>query len=248
MTSPDAAALRRKIRLLELHAALSSIAILVLLVAAFAPRHAEVVDVLDVRRVNVLNDAGTPALVLAGVGRLPGPTFEGKEYPQELSGGRTTSAGMIFFNQRGDEVGGLVFGGDLTADGYQAGGSLTFDQFHQDQVVGVQYADDGTHRSAGYHVWDRSTDVSIARVLDLVDARRTSTGAARDSLERVIRELASGGLGAHRVFLGSRDRTATLGLRDPSGNVRLRLSVDSLGTPRIEFLDEGGAVVRTLPQ
>jgi hypothetical protein len=248
MTRTDDAALRRKVRLLELHAALSTLVILLLLVAAFAPRRADVLDVLDVKRINVLDDAGTPALVLASVGRLPGPTFEGKEYPQELSGGRTTSAGMIFFNQRGDEVGGLVFGGNLTEDGYQAGGSLTFDQFHQDQVVGMQYADDGTHRSAGYHVWDRSTDVSIARILDLVDARRTATGAARDSLERVIGELASGGLGAHRVFLGSRDRTATLGLQDPSGNVRLRLTVDSLGTPRIEFLDEGGTVVRSLPQ
>jgi hypothetical protein len=155
---------------------------------------------------------------------------------------------MIFFNERGDEVGGLTFVGRLTDDSYQAGGGLMFDQFRQDQIVGVQYQDDGTNRSAGYHVWDRSTEVSIARILELVDARRTATGAARDSVEQVIEELAAAGLGAHRVFLGSRNRTASLGLQDPDGRVRLRMSVDSVGTALIEFLDEEGNVVRTIPE
>jgi hypothetical protein len=81
-----------------------------------------------------------------------------------------------------------------------------------------------------------------------VDARRTATGAARDSLEQVVRALASTGLGAHRIFLGSEDRTAALGIQDPSGHTRLRLSVDSLAAPRIEFLDEGGKVLRVLPE
>ena len=248
MAEADVARMRRRMRLLELHAALSTIVILVLVVAAFRPPRTDAVDVLDVKRINVLDDSGTPALVIAGVGRLPGPTFEGKEYAPELSGGRTTSAGMIFFNQRGDEVGGLTFAGRLTDGGYEAGGSLTFDQFHQDQVVGVQYGDDGGDRSAGFHVWDRSTEVSIARILELVDARRTATGAARDSVEGVIRALAANGLGAHRIFLGSENRTASLELQDPDGRTRLRLAVDSTGAARIEFLDAAGRVVTTLPE
>ncbi|HZD05001.1 MAG TPA: hypothetical protein VE173_08785, partial [Longimicrobiales bacterium] len=84
--------------------------------------------------------------------------------------------------------------------------------------------------------------------LELVDARRQATGAARDSVEAAIRELGASGLGAHRIFLGSRHRTAALVLQDPRGRARLRLVVDSLGTARIEFMDEAGAVVRTLPE
>lgn len=251
MTPPTPEPVRRELRLLKLHAVLSSVAIVVLLVALWrtpSDPGLEVVDVLDVQRINVVNESGTPALVIAGHGRLPGPTFEGTEYAQELSGGRTEASGMIFFNQRGDEVGGLTFQGRLAEEGYRASAGLMFDQFRQDQVVGIQYGDDGRDRSAGLHVWDRSTEVSIARLLELVDARRTATGAARDSVDRIIQELRASGLGAHRIFLGSRNRTATLGMEDGQGRTRLRLSVDSLGAARIEFLDEGGDVIRALPE
>jgi len=203
---------------------------------------------LDVRRINVLNASGLPALVIAGQGELPGPTFEGKEYPQELSGGRTQAAGMIFFNERGDEVGGLIFSGDLTEDGYRASGHFSFDQFRQDQVLALQYGDDGTSRRSGINVWDRTTEVSIAEILDLLNARLEASGTVRDSLDVVIQALAERGLGAHRVFLGSRDRTAELRLQDTEGRTRIRLSVDSLDVPGLEFLDESGAVVWRVPR
>lgn len=248
MTPSMAERIRREMRFLKVYTAVSSLAILILLGAALDAPRQETFDVIDVKRINVLNDTGAPALVIAGRGRLPGPTFEGKEYAQELSGGRPGASGMIFFNERGDEVGGLTFHGHLDGDGYQAGAGLMFDQFHQDQVVGLQYQDDGSARSAGLHVWDRSTEVSIARLLELVDSRRTAVGPARDSVEAVIRELASSGLGAHRIFLGSRDRTAALSLADAQGRTRLRLSVDSTGVARVEFVDPDGNVTREISE
>lgn len=249
MTVPSAAPrVRRELRLLKLYAALSSVALAVLLVAAFQTPARDEFDVIDVRRINVLNESGLPALVIAGHGRLPGPTFEGTEYAQELSGGRTQASGMIFFNERGDEVGGLTYHGQVAGDAYRASGGITFDQFHQDQVVSLQYQDDGTERAAGVHVWDRSTEIGIEQILRLVDARRTATGAARDSVEQEIEALAEQGLGAHRIFLGSRNRTATLQLQDTDGRTRVRLSVDSLGAARLEFLDAEGTVIRALPE
>jgi hypothetical protein len=206
------------------------------------------VESLDVMRINVLNEDGHPALVIAGQGKLPGPTFEGKEYPQELSGGRTNASGMIFFNERGDEVGGLTFAGDLTEEGYAASGHFSFDQFRQDQVVAIQYGDDGSSRRSGINVWDRSTEISIAELLELVNARLKATGSARDSLDAVLQSLVAGGLGAHRVFLGSQDRTAMLRLQDTEGRTRIRLSVDSLDEARLELLDAAGDVVWAIPR
>jgi hypothetical protein len=239
--------LNRRIRILELYAGLSSVALIVLLVSAFAPvrRHA---PVLDVDRLNVLNADGSPALVLAGRGRLPGPTFEKKEYPQQLSGGRVQASGMIFFNERGDEVGGLTYHGQLVGDGIQASGGLMFDQFRQDQVVGINYQDDGRTRSAGLNVWDRPSEVSIGRLLELVDARaNAAAGPARDAVQAQIEQLTAGGGSAQRVFLGSRDRTASLVLRDTAGRPRVRLFVDPQGVARLEFLDESGAVTAGMP-
>jgi len=175
--------IQSELRFLKLYAVFSSLVIGVLAMAAFRGPRRDAFDVIDVKRINVMNDAGTPALVIAGLGRLPGPTFGGKEYPQELSGGRTGASGMIFFNEQGDEVGGLIFAGKPVGDGYHASSGLMFDQFHQDQVVGLQYQDNGTSRNAGLSVWDRSTQVSIARILELAEADRTATGAARDSVE-----------------------------------------------------------------
>jgi hypothetical protein len=205
------------------------------------------VEVLDVDRLNVLNADGSPALVLAGRGRLPGPTFERKEYPQQLSGGRVQASGMIFFNERGDEVGGLTYSGQLSGERWRASGGLMFDQFRQDQVVGIMYQDDGQTRSAGLNVWDRSAEVSIGRLLELVDAQARATGAARDSLQAQVDQLRRQSASAQRIFLGSRDRTASLLIRDTAGRPRIRLYVDAQDVARLEFLDESGNVLSAIP-
>lgn len=243
---PDS--IRRDLRFLKAYAVVSTLAIGVLLLGAFRPAETLRLDTLEVERLDVVNEGGTPALVLAGQGRLPGPTFGGTEYPQELSGGRTVGSGIIFFNERGDEVGGLTYSGDVTDDGYRAYGGVTFDQFRQDQVVSLRYGDDGRSRSAGVEVWDRSTEVAIEDLLPLLMERREATGARRDSIEARIQAAAGDGLSARRVFLGSRDRTALLLLRDRDSRPRIRLQVDTLDVPRLEFLDAAGEVVHAIPE
>lgn len=246
-TSASTDSARRELRQLRLYALASTLAILVLFIIEFRPPDRLEIESLDVARINVLNESGYPALVIAARGKLPGPWFEGREYSQELSGGRVRASGMIFFNERGDEVGGLTYHGHLTEDGYSAGGGVTFDQFQQDQVVSLQYQDNGARRAAGLQVWDRSTEISLQKILDLVEGRRTATGPERDSIEAEIRALAEAGVGVHRVFLGSEDRSAVLLLKDRAGRARVRLLVDSLDTGRLEFLDADGQVVHAFP-
>lgn len=242
---PDS--VRRDLKLLKAWAVVSMIALALLLPQAFDPPGSMSVDRLEVGRIDIVGESGLPALSIAGQGRLPGPTFDGTEYPQDLSGGRTTASGMIFFNERGDEVGGLTYQGDSTETGYGAYGGITFDQFRQDQVVSLRYVDDGASRSAGMDVWDRSTEVGLDGLLPLLLARRDATGARRDSVQAELDELVGGGIGAHRVFLGSRDGSALLVLRDRQGQSRVRLLVDSLDVPRLEFLDASGDVVHIVP-
>lgn len=236
----------REVRVLKMYALVSTIVLGALLVSAFGAEPTRFEEI-STERLRILNPDGKHALVIAGQGLLPGPTFEGREYPQELSGGRTRASGMIFFNERGDEVGGLTYSGDLQGDGYRAGGGITFDQFRQDQVVSLQYSDDGTRRSAGVQVWDRSTEIGLDRILELADARSRATGAARDSIDAIIQGLASQGLAASRVFLGSQNRNAMLVLRDAQSRPRMRLVVDSANVARMEMLDSAGVVTRTWP-
>ena len=155
---------------------------------------------------------------------------------------------MLFYNARGDEVGGLTFRGQEAGGSHSAGSILAFDQFRQDQVVSVQYSDQNNRRSAGVSVWDRSTTIPISELVELVQASRGSAGAGRDTaVSRLQRLQAEGTLGAQRLFLGSQNRTAALRINDTLGRTRIRLFVDSLNVARLEFLDERGRVVHTVP-
>jgi hypothetical protein len=237
----------RELRFLKVYAVCSSVVLVALLASAFAPSN-QVQELIRARRIELVNDDGRYALVLGSKGKLPGPAFGGKEYPQALSGGRTTATGMIFFNERGDEVGGLTYHGQTAGDRYSAGGGIMFDQFDQDQVVGIQYSDNGTRRSAGLNVWDRTTTVKISQIIDMLDARSRATPAVRDSLTRVIQAMPGMDRSAHRVFIGSDNRTATLLMRDVAGRPRIRMFVDSMNVARLEFLDEAGQVVNAYPR
>lgn len=247
MNPNEAQRIARELRFLKVYAVCSSILLVVLLATAFAPS-TQVQELIRARRIELVNDDGRYALVLASRGRLPGPVFAGKEYPQALSGGRTQATGMIFFNERGDEVGGLTYHGQRSGDRYSANGGIMFDQFDQDQVVGIQYSDNGIRRSAGLNVWDRPTEVRIGDIIDIIDARSRATGAARDSIQRVLAAIPGMDRSAHRVFLGSDNRTAILLMRDVRGRPRIRMYVDSMSVARLEFLDEAGQVVSAFPR
>jgi hypothetical protein len=51
-----------------------------------------------------------------------------------------------------------------------------------------------------------------------------------------------------RAFVGKTpDRSSLVMLADPAGRPRLRLTVDSLGSPALDFLDASGQTVRRYP-
>ena len=244
----DAAELRRQLRLLKAWSAAVTVLLVAVATAAFRPAQ-ERIPRLEVERIDVVEPDGRLVLAISSSAHIPGAILEGEELPREMSQGRVGSAGMLFYNERGDEVGGLVYRGVEEGEGdYAARGALTFDQFRQDQVVSLQYADDGESRSAGVHVWDRSTEVTVHELVDVILATRGPAGPERDAAEARLREMRRPGeLGTHRVFLGSQDRTAALRLEDTLGRTRVRLYVDSADVARLEFLDEAGGVVLALP-
>ena len=179
--------------------------------------------------------------------RLPGPIINGEELDKSLSFGRADSAGMLFVDSAGNEVGGLVYSAVTALDtGYTAGSSLTFDQHQQDQVVGVSYFDNGSTRVAGFNVWDRPTTITIEEIFDIFRNSPDRQAGERRFVE-LMRERGETTGGVRRLFLGSRDKTVALRLMDPEGRERIRISVDSDSNARLEFLDEEGSVIHALP-
>jgi hypothetical protein len=168
----------------------------------------------DVERLNVIEPDGQLVFAVANTGRLPDPIHEGKPLVTDRTG-----PGMIFFDGQGQEVGGLIYGTRVTEDGYAAGAHLSLDQFRSDQVVYLDYQDNGTNlKAAGLYVVDR----------DRSNPPRFPS--------------------AQRIFIGSANETAMVRLRDRAGKDRILLSVSPEGVASLEFLDSKGAVVDRIPK
>jgi len=237
---------RRKLRLLEIYAVFSSLVLGLLSVAAFShgiesARFTE----LTVERLNIVEADGKPRLVISNTARAPGWVFQGVAVP-----GRPKNAGLIFFNDEGDEDGGLIYGSNPVAGGgYSAGASLTFDQYHQDQVVALQYNDENGQRRMGLAVNDEPTTYTLAQTAVRQNAIRSmSPGRARDAAQRSLDSLTASDPPVNRAYFGrARDGSAVLRLADRQGHPRIRMIVDSVGEARLEFLDASGHVTTTLP-
>jgi hypothetical protein len=240
--------LARDVRFLKRYAVISTLAFGALSVAAFT-RQAQKTKFteIDVERINVLEPDGKFRMVLSNRPRSIGPIDKGR--PFGYAGGNRP--GIIFFNDEGSENGGLTFTGRRTTDGrYSASTHMSFDQYDQDQVLNLDYADENGQRRVGLSVDDRA-DINI---YDWVLARdsimKIADSATRvAALERHRAPRNGVPLVARRVFVGrDRARSAVVNLSAPDGKPRLRLVVDSLGAARIEFLDAGGRVTYTLPE
>ncbi len=203
------------------------------------PRFGEI----DVERINIIEPNGTLRMVLSGRERSQGPMFKGK--PFGYPGG--TRAGIIFFNDEGTEDGGLTWSGKMENGKYSAVGHLSFDQYNQDQIVTLQYADENGVRHQGLRIDDRS-EVPIDQLVERFAAvRKLPEGPGRDSAMRKLTDNNGVPLVALRVFVGrDRSKQAMLNLADAMGRPRLRLSVDSAGAAQIEFLDTSGKVTRRI--
>ncbi len=239
--------IERDLKLLKDYALLSSILVTGVTLTAFTRGLQKArFDEIDVGRINVIEKDGTLRLVIANRAQSPGPMYRGR--PFGYAGGNRP--GLIFFNEEGTEDGGLTWGGRTENGRFNAGAMLAFDQYDQDQVVYLQYADDNGRRLMGLTVADRA-DYSIKRWVD----ERDSVSAITDSATRAAAVQRLRGprngvpLFAQRVFVGrDRNKSALVSLGDRNGKERLRLSVDSLGAARVQFLDAEGRLTYALPE
>src|SRR5262245_47360602 len=159
----------------------------------------------DVERLNVVEPDGQLVLAMANTARLPDPLVAGKSVKTNRTG-----PGLIFFDGKGWEVGGLIYGTEPTGDGYRAWGHFSFDQFRNDQVVYLSYQDDGAaHKSAGLYVFDRARTPTLDERMRMQDALAGATEDARAALKAKLRAAS-----APRVFVGSENETAMVRLRD----------------------------------
>jgi hypothetical protein len=199
---------------------------------------------------NVVDANGTLRFVLSNKDRMHPGVMDGVTInrPRPV-------AGMLFFNDEGDEVGGLTYTGsdDLSPEalakgdnGRRANAGIMFDQLKQDQTIGISYSESNGRRSAGLQVWDRSEQPLSDLIRALNEANALPEGPRRDAAVKAVRAKAPAG--PRRLFVGKNtDKSATVSLADGQGKPRLVMRVNEDGASSIEFLDADGKMIQRIP-
>lgn len=234
--------IEKEVRFLKAYAVIASISFATLFVTAFTMQSSRTkFDEIDVGRINVVEKSGKLDMVISNEERQHPGISNGKIIKR--TGPRPP--GMIFFDQTGDEMGGLIFG-DNGGRGHF--GSFTFDKVLNDQAMGFRYleSDNGTYES-GLQLWQPPNISSDEMAAKIGEVRKIADPAQRKAAIQAL--IDKGQLTVNRMFLGKqRDNSLILEMSDIKNRPRIRMLVAPDGTPKLEFLDESGKVIYSLPK
>ena len=227
----------RQVKVLRIYVIVLTVLVLACLIALIAGvRGSHDFTELTARRINIVEPDGRLALVISDHANQHPGAINGKDLPA-----RDRPAGMIFFNEEGDECGGLVY------DGTKKEASFTWsvDQYKNDQIMQLQYEQDSglrLSRSYGFKLWDRSDRFTLQQEFDYFNSLpKNDTAAVAAGVDSLRKK---GDLGVERLFLGrTKDGETGLFLRDDKGVPRLRICIGKENEPLIQTLDDRGGVI-----
>ena len=233
--------LEKEVRFLKIYAAVATLFCAIFLLSAFVwQSKKQKFEEIDVERINIVERDGKLKMVISNAQRQHPGIVDGKIIPREKS----RSAGMIYFNERGDEIGGLVFSGDTGQGQY---GSLTFDKFRGDQTIAFQHLENSNGDYFAGVLFNDENMTTTDRLAKRDAIKRLADAEARRAAEKEMND--KGEFLVNRLAIGrGRNKSAFISLSDAKGKERIQISVTADGTPKINFLDEKGNVTYSLPK
>ncbi|MGL4233812.1 MAG: hypothetical protein ACRCWJ_20825 [Casimicrobium sp.] len=196
---------------------------------------------IDVERINIVNPNGKVEMVLANRVRLPNAVVNGKEIAEKRQ-----KPGLLFYNDVGDEAGGLIFDGKLDASGKpSAGMHFAMDRFGGDQQLALGHYENGGFMETGLNVYDRGLAKDYDPLFEAM--QKAPEGAEKEALRK--KWIDAGGAQTTRLFVGkTRGKSSAVILADAKGSPRIMMLVAPDGQPMLNFLDDKGGVIQSLPQ
>jgi len=245
--------IQKQLRLLKTYAVISSALLAALIFMAATqggtqPAGKTRFQEIDVERINILEADGKLRLTISNNGRSPGPVIGGLTL-KTREGKR--GAGLIFFNDKGDECGGMTWSGRGEGDKISANGGIMFDQYDTDQIVGIRYGQRGQQSSSGLQVWERPMTPIAEYAKKIYDVELMKDGPEKEqALKKVREEMRAAGMDPKtRIFVGRTEKNdAMVVLSDRNGKPRIMMQVNEANIPSLRFLDENGKVFLSLPE
>jgi hypothetical protein len=233
--------LEKEVRFLKIYAIASTFLFSLLLLSSFRSNRNQKFEEIDVERINIVEKDGSLKMVISNQGRQHPGIANGKLIKRETA----RPPGMLFFNHIGDEMGGLVFG----ENGENAHwGGLTFDKYGGDQTMGFRYleSNNGSY-SAGLQMWQQPNIRGEVMNAKIDSVREIENKEQRMAAWQKLRD--NGELTTDRLFLGkNRDDYTVLVMQDRTGKPRIQMYVTPEGEAKLEFLDENGKTIQSIPE
>jgi hypothetical protein len=152
---------------------------------------------------------------------------------------------MLFVNDEGSEMEGLIFGRKKEKDGtIQNHGHLSFDQYGQDQIFAIDSGREDQDKFSPIKLGERGDHP----IQEAYDASLIIDQLPKDQQHAEWKKFSSKHTGeAARIHLGrSPDTSASLCIKDPEGRDRLWRCPWTDGDPVIQLLDATGKVTNEL--
>lgn len=234
--------IRREIRLLRYYSLGVTLLAGVFLLAAAGEAKNATFDTLTVHRINVVDNEGKLAVVITNHDNYPAPIVNGKALKRSSG----ADNGLIFYNERGDEQGGLTWGGIKRADGtFESGNTLSFDTVVTDQLLQVDDGNDNGKTYAYMIGWNRPRYDTPGTMSVIEQIENAKTIDEKRAIIAAHPELRA----STRFLMGyDPDNTAQVMLADGKGKPRIRMFVTASGQAELQFLDASGNVVAQYPQ
>ncbi|UQD57578.1 hypothetical protein [Flavobacterium sp. K5-23] len=231
--------LEKKVNFLTGYAIVSSLVFSVVILSSFGKEDKkETFDEITTKKINLIGEDGSLRMVLSNETRQHSGRMNGKDYPK-----RERPAGMIFFNDEGDECGGLIFAGKTKDNKTSSGMSFTMDNYHDDQVIQLLNTEEYEN---GKSFIQRGLTINEFPLGSNIDTRNAKFEELEKIENKELRNQKMDELWAkegskRRLFIGrNKSNSSGLFLYDKEGNPKIKIHVDEEGNPKIEIVDKNG--------
>lgn len=233
--------LERKVHFLTVYAVVSALIISFFALSSFSKKdNAVTYEEIIAKKITVIGEDNLPRMVLSNESRQHSGRANGKEMEK-----RERPSGIIFFNNDGDECGGLIYKVTEKDGKISSGMSFTMDNYKDDQVIQIlndEYYADGkasikrgisiNQFPVGSNMMDRNEKLEKLKTIEDEKERKEK-----------INELMNKEGSVNRLFMGkTRGDSSGLFLAAPDGTPKMMIYVDAEGNPKIQTFDENGKI------
>jgi hypothetical protein len=199
---------------------------------------------ITVERINIVDGDGKTRMIISNKKMMPIARMNGRI----LEDNNKRNAGLLFYNEDGEECGGYLYGGGDSSSPFS---HFTFDQHKQDQVLVLkksEYIDEGQrYVTAGLLVKGQPTKLTLDKIDQVLDSINLITNKLekKKRLEEFNAKLDYN----NALYVGKLENNDYgLFLTDKNNTERMNLFIDNRGNAKLEFKDSLGRVILSLPK